>query len=93
MSESPVANPATAANELTDGAAVRRFAALATDSWLVEQLTSAINRACAARGDDEANRLALLAECWSLDVRQQLDLLEHFRAQAAIWERATGEAA
>ena len=53
-------------------------------------LCEAVNRACAARGDDEANRLALLSECCSLDVRQQLDLIEHFLEEAKLWERATG---
>lgn len=56
----------------------RRFAALA----------KAINQCCAARGDDDVNRAALIAECAELTPAEQADMTEHFNAQAAIWLRA-----
>lgn len=46
-------------------------------------LTAAINAACAARGDDDANRLALIAEGTALPTDTQADLIEHFRAVVA----------
>ena len=56
----------------------RRFAALA----------KAINQCCAARGDTEANRVALIVECAELTPAEQTDMREHFEAQAAICQRA-----
>lgn len=56
---------------------------------LLDRLTDAINRCCAARGDDERNRLALLTECQGLPEADQTDLAEHFEEEAARWEAAT----
>lgn len=85
------AKPANAANELTpDQESVRRFAALATVP--IDRLSSAINRCCAARGDDEGNRLALLAECARQTPADRLDLAEHFEEEAARWEAAAHSA-
>ena len=41
-------------------------------------LTAAMHRACNARGDDAANRAALLAECTELSSEAQADMLAHF---------------
>jgi hypothetical protein len=49
-----------------------------------------INRACALRGDAEANRRALIAECTQLPPNKQTDLVEHFDQEARIWARAAG---
>jgi TubC N-terminal docking domain len=51
-------------------------------------LVKAINQCCAVRGDTEANRAALIAECAELDPREQADMTEHFNAEAKIWQRA-----
>lgn len=51
-------------------------------------LVNAINRCCAARGDTEANRAALIAECAELTTSEQIDMTEHFEAETAIWLRA-----
>lgn len=41
-------------------------------------LLSAITEACRLRGDDDANRDALVAECLTLDAAMQADLTAHF---------------
>lgn len=51
-------------------------------------LVNAINRCCDVRGDDDANRAALIAECSALTAPEQADMREHFELQAAIWRRA-----
>lgn len=51
-------------------------------------LVKAINKCCAARGDTEANRAALIAECAELTPAEQADMREHFEGEAAIWQRA-----
>lgn len=59
---------------------------------VAQALVAAINRACNLRGDDDANRAGLIAECHALSLEQQIDMLEHFRAEAARWAKATGQA-
>ncbi len=51
-------------------------------------LVKAINQCCAARGDTEANRAALIAECAELTPTEQADMIDHFNAETAIWRRA-----
>lgn len=51
-------------------------------------LVKAINRCCDARGDDDRNRAALIAECAELTPAEQTDMREHFEAEAAMWQRA-----
>ncbi len=51
-------------------------------------LFKAINRCCDARGDDDRNRAALIAECAELTPAEQADMREHFETQAAICQRA-----
>lgn len=51
-------------------------------------LVNAINRCCDVRGDDDANRAALIAECNALDAAGQADMLAHFSSEADRWERA-----
>ena len=51
-------------------------------------LVMAINRCCDARGDDDRNRAALIAECADLTPAEQTDMRDHFEAEAAIWQRA-----
>ncbi|GCL61022.1 hypothetical protein [Pseudaquabacterium pictum] len=55
---------------------------LGSPDSLSRALAEAIGAACAARGDNESNRAALLAECLQLDAAGQADMLEHFRAEA-----------
>lgn len=55
-------------------------------------LIKAIRRTCDHRGDDDANRRALIEECGALDPASQADQLEHFQAEAERWARATGAA-
>lgn len=50
----------------------------ATASQVARRLTYAINAACAVRGDDDANRIALLEETSQLPVDTQRGLAEHF---------------
>ncbi len=54
------------------------------------RLRQAIDRCCEARGDDEANRAALIAECGALPTVGQDDMRQHFESEADRWERATG---
>ena len=51
-------------------------------------LVKAINRCCDARGDDDRNRAALIAECAELTPAEQADMTDHFNAETAIWHRA-----
>lgn len=53
-------------------------------------LIDAVSRCCEVRGDDDANRTALIAECLTLTPRQQEDMHEHFEIEAERWERACG---
>lgn len=51
-------------------------------------LAKAIDSCCVLRGDTEANRAALIAECAELTPAEQADMTEHFEAETAIWQRA-----
>lgn len=53
-------------------------------------LIHAINRCCDARGDDDSNREALIAEAASLTAREQIDMHEHFEQEATSWAAAKG---
>lgn len=55
---------------------VRRAEVLAAD------LIAAINRCCDARGDDERNRAALIAESSQLTPHEQADMRDHFHSEA-----------
>lgn len=55
---------------------------------LPEALMGAITRCCAARGDDDANRAALILECLALPAWEQRELLQHFTEQAEMFEAA-----
>lgn len=57
-------------------------------SRLTDALKAAIARCCAARGDDDGNRAALIIECTGLPAWEQRELLAHFREQAEMFERA-----
>lgn len=50
----------------------------AAASQVARRLAYAINAACSARGDDDANRIALLDETSQLPVDTQRGLAEHF---------------
>jgi hypothetical protein len=52
------------------------------------ELVKAINACCDARGDDDANRAGLIAECSALTTAGQADMREHFEQQTAIWRGA-----
>ena len=45
-------------------------------------LVDSINRCCDARGDDASNRAALIAESSLLTPHEQVDMKEHFDAEA-----------
>ena len=49
---------------------------------LAAALIASINRCCDARGDDAANRAALVAESASCPPHLMADLIEHFEQQA-----------
>ena len=51
-------------------------------------LVVSINRCCDARGDDNANRVALIAECEPLPPAQQAEWREHFDTVADRYEAA-----
>ncbi len=53
-------------------------------------LAASINRTCDLRGDDDANRAGLLAECGALSLSEQAEMLEHFDEQARMWAAACG---
>ena len=57
---------------------------------LATALAAAIHRACDARGDDDANRTALLVECATLGSAGQADMLDHFIREAVRWAHAIG---
>lgn len=59
------------------------------DPW--PELEAAINDACNARGDSDANRCGILAEAAALSARHQRDMAQHFRREAGFW-RLFGEA-
>ena len=52
-------------------------------------LIAAIHRACDARGDADHIRAGLIAEVGDFDQRLQADLIELFRAEADLWQRAS----
>lgn len=52
---------------------------------LAAALATAINRACDVRGDSDANRAGLLAECAALPPEGQADMLSHFLIEAVRW--------
>lgn len=54
---------------------------------LRDTLRATITRACSARGDDEANRVALIDECLALPPAMQEDIRQHFAQVARIWEK------
>jgi hypothetical protein len=56
-------------------------------------LIAAIGACCDARGDDNRNRAALIAEAGGLTPEHQVDATEHFNEQAAVWAAATGRGA
>lgn len=85
-----VANPA---NRLIQVPPISQLAALAGVASkngraqnLAEALAGAIDRACDVRGDSDANRAGLLAECAALPPEGQADMLAHFTLEAARWE-------
>lgn len=92
----PAANPRKCGPERATGHAtgVQLDSCIATEIetpkvaslHLATELAAAINRACAARGDDEANRIALLAECAEVSPEDQADLLAHFTLVAIQYE-------
>ena len=51
-------------------------------------LVAAIHRCCNARGDDDANRAALIAECAPIPPAQQAGWREHFDTVADRYEAA-----
>ena len=51
-------------------------------------LIASINRCCAARGDGDHNRAALIAESARLSPAEQVDMREHFDSETATWDRA-----
>ncbi|MES2101673.1 MAG: hypothetical protein V4569_17745 [Pseudomonadota bacterium] len=58
---------------------------------LPDALFDAINRCCAVRGDDDANRAALILESIALPAWEQRELRDHFNEEAERWLRATGQ--
>jgi hypothetical protein len=60
---------------------------LFAEQRLPKALAAAINRACDIRGDDDANRAALLGECAALPPASQADMLAHFTLEAARCSR------
>ena len=57
-------------------------ALLGTAHQTVLALIAAVNRCCDARGDDDCNRAALVADCKRLAPHEQADMREHFDAEA-----------
>ncbi len=55
---------------------------------LPAELIDAINRCCDERGDDGANRAALIREGAALPAWEQRELREHFIEEAARWKVA-----
>jgi hypothetical protein len=56
---------------------------LAAEKELLEALIASINRCCEARGDDVVNRAGLIEGCAALNPQQQVEMHEHFQAEAA----------
>lgn len=54
------------------------IACLQADESVRTALIKAINRCCDARGDDDANRAALISECSLLPPAGQVDMCDHF---------------
>lgn len=52
-------------------------------------LIDSINAACDARGDDNANRFALIEEGAAMSPEEQTDLTEHFAEVARIYQLAS----
>ena len=63
---------------------------LLTGHRIAATLNASINHCCDLRGDEIANRTALIAEVAGLARHQQADLIEHFDHEAARWAWATG---
>ena len=61
------------------------IAALESEKTLTVALVESINHCCEARGDDDANRAALIEECCQLTLHEQADMREHFEREAANW--------
>lgn len=53
-------------------------------------LRQSIDRCCDARGDDDANRRALIEECLRLPFEVQADLAEHFEQEANRYATPSG---
>ena len=64
------------------------WAAVREAETVAANLVRAINACCDARRDDAQNRAGLHAECSQLTPHLQADALEHFRTEAARWQRA-----
>ena len=62
---------------------------LLTGHRIAATLNASINHCCDLRGDEIANRTALIAEVAGLARHQQADLIEHFDHEAARWAWAT----
>ena len=75
---------------LAEGWAPRAAPRAATSFGPIRELVAAINACCRHRGDTEANRTALIAECGALSPRQQREMADHFETEARAWARATG---
>jgi hypothetical protein len=54
---------------------------------ITSALVGAIHRTCDARGDDDANRAALIADAVALSIDMQADLLAHFTVETARYAR------
>ena len=79
---------------LTDGhrSAIRAnrdalLSILRREAKVTEGLFAAINRCCDARGDEEANRAALVEECSALPTADQAAWRAYFEGQAEAWAR------
>lgn len=77
MPADPASQPISQLATLATLASEKQATALAV------ALAAAINRCCDARGDDDANRAALLQECAGQSPEHQADLLAHFTIEAA----------
>jgi hypothetical protein len=75
----------TAQQRSCTGVALGALAGQRSCTDLAAALAAAINRACTLRGDTEANRAGLLAECAALPPEGQADMLAHFTLEAARW--------
>lgn len=75
-------NAATTSSGQTDRTESKAYGNL-TALRLPGDLAAAIQQACRARGDSERQCQALIADCAELSRAQQLDLLVHFRLEAA----------